>query len=144
MGRVVTQARVASELGWLLDDLVDRVGEVRQAVVLSRDGLVMGASREVGRDDAEHLAALASGFHSLANGARQHFDAGEVRQTIIEMEGALFFVTPAGTGSCLALLSDAGANAGLVAYEMAMLIKRVRRHLSAAPRSAERPEFGTG
>jgi Uncharacterized distant relative of homeotic protein bithoraxoid len=133
----VTQSHVTGELGWLLDDLIDRVGEVRRAVVLSRDGLVMAASQGFSRDDAEYFAALAAGFYSLANGARQHFEAGEVRQTVIEMEDALFFVTSAGSGSCLAVLSDAGANAGLVAYEMAMLVKRVRRHLTAAPRSAE-------
>jgi hypothetical protein len=33
------------------------------------------------------------------------------------------------------VLSDAGGNAGLVAYETTMLIKRVRRALSAAPRT---------
>lgn len=133
----MTQPRVTSELSWLLDDLVERVDDVQRAVLLSRDGLVMGASRSVTRKDAEYLAALSAGFFSLANGAREHFEAGEVRQTIVEMDGALFFVVPAATGSCLAVLSKAGANAGLVAYEMAMLIKRVRRHLAAAPRSAE-------
>lgn len=145
----MTGSRVASELGWLLDDLVDRVGEVRKAVVLSRDGLVMGASRGLTRENAEYLAALAAGFYSLANGAREQFsadgaDVGEVRQTIVEMDGALFFVTAAGHGSCLAVLSDAGGNAGLVAYEMAMLIKRVKRHLGTAPRSTPLDPSGTG
>lgn len=145
----MTGSRLAGELGWLLDDLVDRVGEVRKAVVLSRDGLVMGASRGMSRENAEYLAALASGFYSLANGARQEFsadgtDVGEVRQAVIEMEGALFFVTAAGHGSCLAVLSEAGANAGLVAYEMAMLVKRVKRHLGAAPRPTPLDPSGTG
>src|SRR5947208_12848 len=110
----MNRVRATSELGWLLDDLLDRVHEVRQAVILSRDGLVMGASKNLSREDSEYLAALASGFYSLANGARKQFGAGEVRQAVIEMDGALFFVTPAATGSCLAVLSDAGANAGLV------------------------------
>lgn len=144
----MTRPGVTSELSWLLNDLVERVDDIRRAVLLSRDGLVMGASRNVTRRDAEYLAALSAGFFSLANGAREHFEAGEVRQTIIEMDGALFFVSPAGTGSCLAVLSNAGGNAGLVAYEMAMLVKRVRRHLAAAPRSAEQsathPQQGTG
>ncbi len=137
----MSRSRLGSELGWLLDDLRDRVGEVQQAVILSRDGLVMGASKNVGREDAEHLAALASGLYSLANGARSHFGVGEVRQTVIEMDGALFFVTPAATGSALAVLAEGGGNAGLIAYEMAMLVKRVRRHLAAAPRPVE---DGTG
>jgi predicted regulator of Ras-like GTPase activity (Roadblock/LC7/MglB family) len=133
----MTQQRRAADLSWLLDELVDRVGEVRQAVVLSRDGLLMGASSGIGREDAEHLAALSSGFHSLANGAREHFGKDEVRQTIVEMEDALFFISAAGSGSCLAVLADAGGNTGLVAYEMAMLIKRVRKQLDAAPRAGD-------
>ncbi|MFC5747231.1 roadblock/LC7 domain-containing protein [Actinomadura rugatobispora] len=122
-------------MSWLLDDLVDRVDEVRQAVLLSRDGLVMGVSRGVGREDAEHLAAISSGVNSLANGAREHFGKELVRQTIVEMEDALFFVSSAGSGSCLAVLSDAGGNTGMVAYEMTMLIKRMRKQLSTAPRA---------
>ncbi|TDC49758.1 roadblock/LC7 domain-containing protein [Actinomadura sp. KC345] len=134
------QGHATGELDWLLNDLVERVGEVRQAVLLSRDGLVMGASGEVTRRDAEFLAALSSGFHSLANGAREHFEATQVRQTVVELDDSLFFVVPAGSGSCLAVLSDAGGNAGLVAYETTMLIKRVRRHLSASPRTPAGPE----
>ncbi|XRQ14170.1 roadblock/LC7 domain-containing protein [Actinomadura welshii] len=133
------QSHATGELDWLLDDLVERVGEVHQAVLLSRDGLVMGASGGVTRKDAEFLAALSSGFHSLANGAREHFQAKQVRQTVVELDGMLFFVMPAGNGSCLAVLSDAGGNAGLVAYETTMLIKRVRRHLGASPRNPGQP-----
>ncbi|MBO2445610.1 roadblock/LC7 domain-containing protein [Actinomadura barringtoniae] len=130
----MTQQGVGSELSWLLNDLVDRVPQVRKVVVLSRDGLVMGSSRDVGREDSEYLAALAAGFHSLAIGAKPQLDSGEIRQTIIEMDKGLFFVVPAGANSCLALLSEAGANAGLVAYEMTMLVKRVGRQLSTGLR----------
>ncbi|TDD63651.1 roadblock/LC7 domain-containing protein [Actinomadura darangshiensis] len=126
--------QVAAELNFLLDDLVDRVPQVRKVVVLSRDGLVMGKSRGVAREDSEYLAALAAGFHSLAAGARPQLDSGEIRQTLIEMESGLFFVVPAGANSCLALLSEVGANAGLVAYEMTMLVKRVGRQLSTGLR----------
>ncbi|TYB46429.1 roadblock/LC7 domain-containing protein [Actinomadura chibensis] len=128
------QQGVAAELNFLLDDLVDRVPQIRKVVVLSRDGLVMGMSRGVGREDAEYLAALAAGFHSLAAGARPQLASGEIRQTMIEMENGLFFVVPAGANSCLALLSEVGANAGLVAYEMTMLVKRVGRQLSTGLR----------
>ncbi len=140
MGRIMKEGtRASGELDWLLDDLVNRVGEVHQAVLLSRDGLVMGASGSVTRKDAEFLSALSSGFHSLANGAREHFQASHVRQTVVELDEKLFFVMPAGNGSCLAVLSDAGGNAGLVAYETTMLIKRVRRQLGAEPRSGAEP-----
>jgi predicted regulator of Ras-like GTPase activity (Roadblock/LC7/MglB family) len=116
-------------LGWLLNDLVARVHEIEKAVILSRDGLVTGASRDLTREDAEHLSAVAAGVQSLARGAGRHFGGGRVRQTIVEMENAFLFVTAAGEGSCLAVLTPATADVGLVAYEMAVLVKRVGPHL---------------
>ncbi len=44
-----TPDRRTGELDWLLDDLVLRVSEVRHAVVLSNDGLAVGASTGLGR-----------------------------------------------------------------------------------------------
>jgi uncharacterized protein len=73
-------------------------------------------------------------MQSLATGAGDHFDAGGVRQTIIELEKGLLFVLAAGEGSCLAALCPPNADAGHVAYEMAMLAKRARPHLMAQPR----------
>ncbi|GHD32043.1 roadblock/LC7 domain-containing protein [Streptomyces galbus] len=129
----------SGELDWLLDDLVMRVREVRHAVVLSNDGLAVGASDGLTREDAEHLAAVASGFHSLAKGAGRHFGAGGVRQTMVEMDDAFLFVAAAGDGSCLALLTAVTADIGLVAYEMARLVKRVGEHLYTPPRAGSRP-----
>jgi hypothetical protein len=42
----------------------------------------------------------------------------------------------AAQGSCLAVLSPADADHGLIAYEMAMLVKRLGQYLSANPRVA--------
>ncbi|GAB2865019.1 roadblock/LC7 domain-containing protein [Actinocorallia aurea] len=127
---------MTGELNWLLDDLVDRVVPVHHALLLSRDGLVMAASRNMSAEDAQFVAALSSGFHSLARGAAEHYSADRVNQAVIELDDRLFFVLPAGTGTCLAVLSDAGAQAAQVAYEMALLIKRVSRHLTAAARTS--------
>ena len=124
----------AGDLDWLLDDLVARVPDINKAVILSRDGLAIAASGGLTQEDAEHLAAVAAGFQSLARGAGRHFGGGHVRQTIVEMETAFLFVTAAGEGSCLAVLSPASADAGLVAYEMAILVKRVGQHLAVNPR----------
>ena len=51
------------------------------------------------------------------------------------MENSFLFVTAAGEGSCLAVLSPASADAGLIAYEMTLLVKRVGQHLSVTPRA---------
>jgi uncharacterized protein len=122
-------------LNWLLDDLVQRIPSARQAIVLSADGLLMAASRGLDRDDAERFAAMAAGFQSLAKGASRHFAAGPVRQTVIEMESAYLFVTAAGQGACLALLSGADCDLGLIAYEMAMLVTRVGASLTVPSRT---------
>ena len=131
-----------ANLTWLLDDLVDRVPSVEQAVVLSADGLMMGASTGIAREDAEHLSAMAAGFQSLAKGASRHFRAGPVRQTVVEMESAFLFVTAAGQGACLAVVASSDADLGLIAYEMAMLVTRVGQNMSAPGRSAAMPDAG--
>ena len=75
------------------------------------------------------LAALAAGFQSLARGAGRHFGGGEVRQTVIEMESGFLLVTAGGSGTCLAVITGPGADLGLVAYEMAILVKRSGEHI---------------
>jgi predicted regulator of Ras-like GTPase activity (Roadblock/LC7/MglB family) len=129
-------------LGWLLDDLVERVPSASKAVVLSVDGLLMGSTRDLPRDEAEHMAAIAAGFQSLARGTTRHFNAGPVRQTIVEMESAFLFVSAAGHGACLAVYADANSDIGLIAYEMAMLVKRVGQTLSSPMRPAAAPTDG--
>ena len=129
----------SANLTWLLDDLVERVPTALQAVVLSADGLLMGASTGLKREDAEHLSAMAAGFQSLAKGASRHCRAGPVRQTVVEMEQAFLFVTAAGQGACLAVLAASDADLGLIAYEMAMLVTRVGQNMSAPDRSAVAP-----
>lgn len=124
-------------LGWLLDDLTKRVEHVRHALVLSNDGLVTGSSTDLQREDAEHLAAVSSGLHSLAKGSGRHFRAGSVRQTMIEFDEAILFVTAAGDGSCLCVLSSADADIGQVAYEMTLLVNRVGEHLGVGARQPD-------
>ncbi len=101
---------------------------------MSRDGLVVAASRGLTREDSEHLSAVAAGVQSLARGTGQHFRGGQVRQTIIEMENAFLFVIAAGRGTCLAVLTSADPNVGVVAYEMAILVRRMGKYLAAEPR----------
>ncbi|GFH38327.1 roadblock/LC7 domain-containing protein [Streptomyces pacificus] len=125
-------------LDWLLDDLTERISSIRHALVLSNDGLVNGASGGLAREDAEHLAAVSSGLHSLARGSGRHFRAGKARQTMVEFDDAMLFVTAAGDGSCLCVLSAAEADVGQVAYEMTLLVNRVGEHLTVAARQPGR------
>ena len=133
----MTQAKGEGEqLGWLLDNLVSQVANVREALILSRDGLVVAMSSNMSREQGDRLSALAAGVQSLARGAGQQVDGGNVRQIVIEMDSAFMFVMAAGQGTCLAVLASAEANVGVMAYEMAMLVRRMGMHLTAAPRAA--------
>ena len=131
---MTTEGTARGELDWLLATMVEKVDHVRQAVILSADGLVLATSPGITADEADHLAALAAGMQSLARGASQQLSGGDVRQTAIEMDQALLFITAAGSGTCLAVAADVEADAGQIAYEMTVLIKRVGKHMVANPR----------
>jgi predicted regulator of Ras-like GTPase activity (Roadblock/LC7/MglB family) len=55
------------------------------------------------------------------------------------MESAFLFVMAAGEGSCIAVLAAQGADVGLVAYEMTLLVARVGEHLAVARRPVTAP-----
>jgi predicted regulator of Ras-like GTPase activity (Roadblock/LC7/MglB family) len=149
---MIGTVRPSAEVDWLLDELVAGCRGVRSAVVLSDDGLAIGRSTipqpsaggtPFSRADADHLAAVSSGFHSLAKGTGRHFAAGSVRQTMVELEEAFLFVVAAGDGTCLAVLTDTGTDLGQVAYEMARLIRRVGEHLRSGPRTGPGSDAGS-
>lgn len=122
------------DLAWLMQNLAERVLGARSVLLLSSDGMVK-AAHGLERDDAEQLAAVASGLFSLACGAGRRFaNGGSARQVVVELSSALLFVTAAGDGACLALLTDTGADPSLAGYEMGMLVKQVRQHLATPAR----------
>jgi len=134
------RASAAVDISWLVNDLVDRVAHVSQAVVLSHDGILIAKSTGLGREEAEHLSAVASGMHGLARSAGRRFGRGAVRQTIIEMEAGFIFVTAGGNGACIAVIATEDADVGLIAYEMEMLVARVGQYLSTPVRSTATAE----
>ena len=125
--------------GWLLDDFAERVPSVSRAVLLSVDGLLTASTSGLVQEAAEHLAALAAGFASLARSAGKHLGAGSPRQSILELESAFLIVTEAGPGTCLAVLCSADSDIGMVGYEMALLIERIGHNLTTPPRPASVP-----
>ncbi|MBA0052297.1 roadblock/LC7 domain-containing protein [Streptomyces sp. AJS327] len=127
-------ARHGSDLSWLLTGLVERVPHARSAVLLSSDGLVK-AAHGLEPDTADHAAALAAGLYSLARSAGVRLgEGGEVRQVVVELDTSLLFVSTAGRGTCLMVLAGTGADAAVLGYEMATLVKSVRPLLETPPR----------
>ncbi|MGP3960786.1 roadblock/LC7 domain-containing protein [Nonomuraea sp. 3N208] len=130
-----------SDLAWLLKGLSQEVPAIRGSVLLSSDGLVK-AAHGLDRDSSEYLAALASGFFSMARSACAKFDGGnEVRQVVTELKSSRLFISWAGHNSVIAVLAGGNADPGVVGLEMARLIKAVRPFLDTAIRP---PAAGSG
>ena len=114
----------AVNINFLVGNFADHVPGVRDAIVVSADGLLMAKSGGLSRDAADRFAAAASGLIGLAHGAAAPFGGGRVSEVIIEMEFGFIFVTGISDGSSLAVMADGGCDAGLVGYEMARLVER--------------------
>ncbi|GHJ35956.1 roadblock/LC7 domain-containing protein [Streptomyces sp. TS71-3] len=123
------------DLDWLLDGLVNQVAGARHAVVLSDDGLVVSRSDTLERDEAERLAAIATGQQSLAKGIDELFDGGAVRQVIVELTDLWVFITTAGRGTHLAVVASQDVDAELMSVAMHTLIQQVGRKLGTEHRT---------
>jgi predicted regulator of Ras-like GTPase activity (Roadblock/LC7/MglB family) len=118
-------SQAAANLGWLINNFVQQVPGVAHTILVSSDGLPLARSRGFPVDRADQLAAVASGLTSLTQGASRCFDAGGVRQMLVEMDHGYLFVMAVSEGSCLATLAAPSCDIGLVGYEMALLVSRV-------------------
>ncbi len=123
------------DLNWLVSSFANRIPGAQSAVVVTTDGLVLALSERIARDTADQLAAVTSGLASLTAGAAKCFDAGEVNQVIVEMQGGFLFVTKVGEGSALAVMCDANCDIGLIGYEMSLLVARIGQVLTPALRT---------
>ena len=120
----------ASNISFLVRNFAERVPGVRDAIVVSADGLLMAMSAGLSRESADRFAAASSGLIGLAHGAAAPFGGGRVTEVIIEMEYGFIFVTGISDGSLLAVVAAANADVGLVAYEMAVLVDKTGNALT--------------
>lgn len=115
----------ANNVNWMMARLVSQTPGLREAVVVSADGLPIAMSDGLDREAGDRFAAVASGLIGLAYGAAGRFGGGAVNEVIVEMERAFLFVTGISDGSALAVVATAEADMGLVAYQMADFAQRV-------------------
>jgi uncharacterized protein len=78
---------------------------------------------------------VASGLVSLAQGAARCFDAGQVVQTVVELERGIMLLMSIGDGASLAVLAAPTCDIGLVGYEMTLLVDRVGQQLTPQTRA---------
>jgi predicted regulator of Ras-like GTPase activity (Roadblock/LC7/MglB family) len=132
---VTTGSEELDNFSWLVEDFVSRVAGVAHAIVVTADGLLLAGSERLPTDRAEQLAAVASGLVSLNLGAARCFEAGEVKQTVVEMERGYLFLMSISDGSCLAVLAAPNCDIGLIGYAMTRLVERVGVQLTPEIRS---------
>jgi uncharacterized protein len=130
----VTRPPTMQDMGWLLNNFANSVAGIAHVVAVSADGILLAASRDLPADRADQLAAITSGVVSLTEGASRMFNAGDVQQTIIEMDSGYLFLMTISDGSSMAVLAARSCDVGQVGYEMALLVERVGASLSPAPR----------
>ncbi|WP_414687892.1 serine protease inhibitor [Mycobacterium sp.] len=112
-------------LDWLVSNFAREVPGVSHAVLVSADGLLVAASEHLPQERGEQLAAVASGLASLATGAAQLFEGGQVLQSVVEMQNGYLLLMRVGDGSHLATLASTSCDIGQIGYEMAILVERV-------------------
>ncbi|MGB8360044.1 MAG: roadblock/LC7 domain-containing protein [Acidimicrobiia bacterium] len=127
----MTIASAAGNLNWLLGRLCETVPGIKQAVVVSSDGLALAKSDGVDRETAERLAAVASGMIGLAYGSAGRFGAGPVSNVIVEMQRGWLFVTGIRDGSLICCLTEKEIDMGAIAFEMSIFVQRVGDSLTA-------------
>jgi predicted regulator of Ras-like GTPase activity (Roadblock/LC7/MglB family) len=132
---MTTQKNISERFGWLVTDFAERVPGVAHAIVVSADGLLLTASAKLPKDRADQLSAVASGLLSLTQGAARCFEAGEITETVVEMQRGTLLQMAISDGSCLTVLAAPQCDMGVVAYEMAMLVERVGQMLTPEVRS---------
>ncbi|WP_312884877.1 roadblock/LC7 domain-containing protein [Nocardia barduliensis] len=93
----------STDLDWLRRELDQRLPGVRSATLLSADGLLIARCRSLPRPEAEHLCAMSAALYSLPRGAGIRFAGRGVRQVVLELDDAVFFVTAGGPNACLSL-----------------------------------------
>lgn len=123
-------------LVWLLEQLVERTPGAQHAVVLSRDGLKLCWTSGLTVDQADQLAAIASGIASLSGAASVEFGngTGEVRHAMTEYDGGQLLIIEAGAGAHLTVVAGEHADAGIVGHNMHELVEQLGDNLVAEPR----------
>ncbi|MCZ7423285.1 roadblock/LC7 domain-containing protein [Verrucosispora sp. WMMA2044] len=119
----------ADNLGRALDNIVDRVPGAQFAVVLSPDGLLLGASRGIDDELAGQLSSMVCGLQALGLAAARVCGDGELHQVVVQMSRAFLFHATTGNGAVLAVGIDGDAEVGDMAYEVAMFVAQAGDHL---------------
>lgn len=126
------------DLSWVLNDVLQVPG-AQHAILVSSDGLLLASSDEIGRDDAETVAAAMSSMQSLSRAVAPFVgrqSPGRWRQTLLEYEGGWIFLIAAGSGAYLAAAAVADVDMEAMSFRMQQLVSALGKAMSTPPRQS--------
>jgi hypothetical protein len=130
IARHATAFRTPQDFAWLISQFADEVPGVTHALIVSRDGLQLVASRSVPRDLGDQLAALTAGLISMADRSGALLDLGSSEYITIRLPlGHLLFMR-VGEAAGLAVAATTGCDLRVVAYQMTQFISSVAHLLT--------------
>jgi hypothetical protein len=123
---MTTLSESTASAGWWLNAFADSVPGVSEAVLVSPEGMLITASSGLDQDGAAQFAAMAAALVSLSSGMAGRFCGGAVVELNVVMEHATVLVTSlTGCSLLLAAIADSGADAELIAAEMALVVEQI-------------------
>jgi hypothetical protein len=130
IARHSTGFRAPQDFAWLISQFADEVPGVTHALIVSRDGLQLVASRSVPRDLGDQLAALTAGLISMADRSGALLDLGSSEYITIRLPlGHLLFMR-VGDSAGLAVAATTGCDLRVVAYQMTQFVGAVAHLLT--------------
>ncbi|WP_299529926.1 roadblock/LC7 domain-containing protein [uncultured Streptomyces sp.] len=124
------------DLSWVLNDLLQVPG-ARHAILVSADGLLLANSTDIGRDDAETVAAAMSSMQSLSRAVAPFIGSqtpGYWRQTLLEYDGGWIFLIAAGSGAYLAAAAAADVDMEAMSFRMQQQVGALGKAMTTPPR----------
>lgn len=131
-GRVpIDGPKQPADLEFLVNDFVDRVPGVNEAVVVSAAGSSIAASSGLDDRGADSLSAVAAGLVMLAAGVAARFACGSIAQLRIDMAHASMFVADVADGVVLVALCSSSADSEPILAEIAEIAAETSDVLAA-------------
>ena len=111
----------ADRLQRVLEDLKEKSTDIRGALLVTENGLVVAAVM----DDAEQFGAIAANLFDLSRKASQRLDQGDVERVVIDAEQGTIVVFPAGPHVSLTAIVNKDAKLGLILQLVARAVPNI-------------------
>ncbi|AWI32002.1 roadblock/LC7 domain-containing protein [Streptomyces tirandamycinicus] len=117
----------------VLDNNLSRIADIKGAVLLSNDGIML-SSYLLDRPQGERIAAASSGIASTMKAISGDVDGGRVIRQLVEMEDRYLCIVGCGEGSTLIVVTSRKARLGELGGEAVRTAQALGEWLSTPGR----------